>query len=262
MGVVYLAEHQRLGRRVAIKRLRRRYAAQPELLRRFFDESWALRRLQHPHIASVSDVMTGEHGALCIMEYLEGVTLAEMLREQRRLPVRRALDVAAQVADALGAAHARGIVHRDVKPNNIHLQRNGDEREHVKLLDFGVAKLSEGGDAASTSQRLASLLTPPYMSPEQSAGAEADPRMDIYALGAVLYEMLSGHPPFQGNSFAEYVYKHASVTPAPPASRFSRLSSRASRLASRVTLRCLAKDPTKRYQSAAELCAELSGLSR
>lgn len=256
MGVVYLAEHERLGRRVAIKQLKPRYAAEPDLLRRFFDESCAIRKLKHPHIASVSDVVTGAQGALCIMEYLEGRTLADELRLRGRMPVRRALRLASQVADALEAAHGEGIIHRDVKPSNIHLQLTDGGPEQAKLFDFGVAKLANDGDSASTSRRLASLLTPPYMAPEQSANGDTDARTDVYGLGAVLYEMMRGTPPFKASSFAEYVYKHATVMPAPPASIFSRVR-RVQRDASRVALRCLAKNPGDRYQSAAELRAAL-----
>lgn len=252
MGVVYLAEHGVNGRRVALKRLKDRYAAEPALLRRFFEESQAVLRLRNPHIAAVSDFVTGPQGAFCIMEYLEGCTLADELRRRGRLGSARALDVAHQVADALVAAHGAGIVHRDVKPSNIYLHREEGRAETVKLFDFGVAQLTNGQESGTAVRRLAGLLSPPYMSPEQAAAKRVDARTDIYSLGVVLYEMLRGTPPFRARSFAEYVYKHANLIPRAPGTLFMRVSAR-HRRAARLAGRCLEKDPARRFATAEEL---------
>lgn len=252
MGVVYLAEHCLNGRRVAIKRLKDRYAAEPALLRRFFDESQAVLRLRNPHIAAVSDFVTCPQGSFCIMEYLEGCTLADELGRRGRIGAGQAIEIAFQVADALVAAHGAGIVHRDIKPSNIYLMQGERGVQTVKLLDFGVARLSNGQESGTAVRRLAGLLSPPYMSPEQAAAKRVDARTDIYSLGVVLYEMLQGEPPFRAKSFPEYVYKHTHLVPRAPGTLLMRASPRY-RLASHVASRCLEKEPERRFGSAFEL---------
>jgi serine/threonine-protein kinase len=259
MGTVYLAEHVRLGRKVALKRLKDALVRQPEAIRQFMDEARAVNTIRHENIIDVTDVVVSETKAFYVMEYLEGRTLASLLRETGPLEPRRALAIAHQVADALVAAHAAGFVHQDIKPSNLFLVDREDRPDFVKLLDFGMARLVEAipADADGSPAPAAALGTPAYLSPEQASGARVGPQSDLYSLGVVLHEMLAGRPPFQAETLAEYLFKHMKATP-PPLSSLSDLPHRIPREVSRAVLRCLEKDPARRFADAAELRAVLA----
>jgi len=208
--VVFLAEHQHLERRVAIKLLAPELVRDQHALQRFFSEARATSRIRHPGIVDIFDCDIDATGrAYMVMEHLEGETLAERLRRARTLQWPAACLIARRVADALGAVHDKGIVHRDLKPENIFLAGAGrDPAAGVKVLDFGVAKLLTADAVARLTTRGMLLGTPEYMSPEQCAGTEVDHRADVYALGCILFEMLTGQPPFVTSSVRELVFAH------------------------------------------------------
>ena len=226
MGSVYLAEHPSIGKKVALKVLHPEFSTNQEVAQRFFHEAKAVNDIGHPNIVDIVDfgVLQGASGreqvVYFIMEYLAGVTLSQLIAAEAPLPPERALGIGLQVADALSASHRCGIVHRDLKPDNIILSQRGRERDFVKLLDFGIAKLT-GGSALGSRRTRAGLVigTPAYMSPEQCEGkSSVDERTDIYALGVVLYEMLTGRVPFVGNGYSEILIQHLTQLPPPPSS--------------------------------------------
>jgi len=219
MGRVYLAEHIDIGKKVAVKVLHPVYGRMPDLVERFRREARAASRIGHPNIVDVTDSGTTDDGSVYfVMEYLEGVELAAVIDREGAIDIRRALDISTQVCRALSAAHAVGIIHRDLKPENIYLTSREGTSDFVKVLDFGIAKSSEAEEARSkklTSPGMA-MGTPEYMAPEQAAGKPADERCDVYALGAILYEMLSGSPPYTGDNFMEILTRKATLEPTPP----------------------------------------------
>jgi Tol biopolymer transport system component len=259
MGVVYRARDTRLGRTVAIKVLPPGLAADPERRRRFEREARAVAALEHPHICVLHDIGSENGVDFLVMEHLAGETLAQRLRKGR-LRRAEALTHAVQIAEALGAAHAQGIVHRDLKPANVMLTPSG-----AKLLDFGLAKLRErggwGGDGGGTvattdatgTESGVVLGTLPYLSPEQVEGREADARSDLWALGVVLYEMLTGRRAFFGTSAASVMA--AILEHEPPSLRSVDALTPPS--LDRLVRRCLARDPEARWQSARDAADEL-----
>jgi serine/threonine-protein kinase len=263
MGLVYLAEHARLGRKAAIKRLRDRYAHDPEAVHNFFEEARAVNRIKHPHIVEVLDFVEKDGTAYYIMELLEGQTVATAIRIEGVLTHRRALHISHQVADALDAAHRVGIVHGDVKPSNIFLTEREGQHDFVKLLDFGIAhfmgNLPQDGSVSASGGP--GVGTPAYVSPEQARGRLVDHATDIYSLGVVMYEMLAGRPPFTAENPTEYYYKHMSVKPV-ALSQLKGVPQRISMAASRVVMRCLEKSPAARYTSAMELRDDLRKAAR
>ncbi len=263
MGRVFLARHVTLGRPAAIKVLRAEHAQNQNLIQRFFHEARAVNQINHEHIVEIQDFVhepgpSGRTRVYCVMEMLDGRSVTEVLAEER-LSVVRAVDIARQVARALGAAHQVGVVHRDVKPDNLFLVRRGAERDFVKVLDFGVAKLMTPiGDLPLTSTVEGTIVgTPAYMAPEQANGLGADARTDQYALGCVLYEMLAGHPPFSGTSFGQLVAQ-VLTEPAPPLPVRSPAGERLPAALRAVVLRCLAKDPVDRFRDMAALESALA----
>ncbi len=259
MGRVYLAEHKKLGREVALKLLRTEYAVRREGVQRFFNEAQAVNRIGHPNIVDITDFVELETGqTFIIMELLQGSDLSEIQRQSKwPMPIHRAMHIALQVCEALEAAHKSGIIHRDLKPDNIFIVNSATKKDFVKLLDFGVAKLLyDSGDADGWQTAAGAVIgTPAYMSPEQASGIPADSRSDIYSLGAILYELFTGYPVFQAKSFGEYVVKHMNDDPIPP-----RDLADAPKIPSsleRVILRCLEKDPNRRYASMSELSNDL-----
>ncbi|MBI3208230.1 MAG: protein kinase [Candidatus Solibacter usitatus] len=253
MGEVYKARDTRLDRSVAIKVLPEHIARRKELRARFEREARAVASLNHPHICVLYDIGNQEGaGGYMVMEHLEGETL-EACIERGALPMEKALQYALQIADALDRAHRAGVTHRDIKPGNIMLTRDG-----VKVLDFGLAKsiAKPGPDDATIVNALTTegtvLGTPQYMAPEQFEGKEADARSDIWAFGAVLYEMLTGKKAFQGKSFSVLLGAVLSADPPPMSVQTFTPAS-----LERLVRRCLNKDPEERYQSMRDVVLDL-----
>ena len=221
MGKVYLAEqHIEIGKRVALKVLHPSYSRMPDLVERFRREARAASKIGHPNIVDVTDSGTTNDGSVYfVMENLEGVELGSVIEREGAIRYRpRSLKITTQICRALAAAHAVGIIHRDLKPENIYLIARDGAADVVKVLDFGIAKTTEA--EAARERRLTSpgmaMGTPEYMSPEQAAGRPADARCDVYALGAILYEMTTGTPPYSGDNFMEILTKKATTDPPPP----------------------------------------------
>ncbi len=254
MGVVYLAEHPIIGKKVALKVIHRELSANREVIGRFYQEARAVNLIGNEHIVEVHDFGQSPEGDLFfVMEYLDGKTLAQVLTRERLLDVPRALHVSAQIADALAAAHTAGIIHRDLKPDNVMLLERSGDPAFVKLLDFGLAKvMSESGTKNLTAAGVI-LGTPQYMSPEACESKKVDHRTDIYALGVLLFQMLCGQVPFDGETMGAVLIKQ--VSQPPPAPRG--LSPLIPPAVEQIILRCLAKAPDARFQSMAELRAAL-----
>jgi serine/threonine protein kinase/tetratricopeptide (TPR) repeat protein len=237
MGTVYAAEHVEIGKVVAIKILHPHYSTEQELVERFRREARAASRIGHPNIIDVMDSGTTDDGcAYFIMEYLEGIDLADVLSHERRLDPNRSCQITIQVCRALAAAHAAGVIHRDLKPENIFLVARDGKADFVKVLDFGVAR-SAGRTTRLTNPGIA-MGTPEYMAPEQAAGGVVDHRGDIYSVGALLYEMVTGQPP----------QKRDGELVGPRSLRLQ-----LSEDLDRIVVRALAQDPAQRYQSMAQL---------
>jgi eukaryotic-like serine/threonine-protein kinase len=219
MGAVYLAEHLTLHKQVALKVVHREHAGNAELAARFAREAMATSRIEHPNVISALDFGQLDDGtAYLAVQLVRGPSLTRVLRAEGRLPWPRAVNVAAQIADALCAAHGHGIVHRDLKPDNVLLQYLDDGGELVKVLDFGVAKFSPVSDVPSKARADVTKVgfvvgTPGYMAPEQAVGSEADPRSDLYALGVILWECLTGKNLWAGADLAQLVDTQLTRTP-------------------------------------------------
>jgi len=261
MGAVYLAEHPFMGRKAAIKVLRKELADDRGLVERFMNEARAANAIRHPNIIDIIDVGQLASGIpYLMMELLEGESLAKRIERERPVPVAETVDVAMQTASALRAAHEKGIVHLDLKPDNLFLvPEPGRSFARVKVLDFGIAKLRGelSGSGAATQTGLI-MGTPPYMSPEQCRGISdrVDHRTDVYALGIILYEMLTGAPPFVSAGWGEVVHMHISQPPQPPRARNPAISIGLEA----IILKALAKDPALRWSSMAEIGAALQQL--
>jgi serine/threonine protein kinase len=256
MGEVYRARDTRLDRTVALKIIRASELPGRDRVERFKREARAISRLSHPHICALYDIGEDRDETFLVIEYVAGETLASRL-ERGPLRIAEVVRYGAQIADALDTAHRNGVIHRDLKPSNIMVARAG-----VKLLDFGLAKLREldgdpKGNATTVNLGLSEggliLGSLPYMAPEQLEGKPVDARVDIFALGAVLYEMATGEPPFRATSKASLIVAILSEEPAAPVTRQPLMPS----LLDRTIRRCLAKTPDERWQTAADLAAEL-----
>src|SRR3954465_4344487 len=235
MGAVYLAEDQGLGRRVAIKILNDRHAADDSFIERFRREAKNAAGLSHPNIVSIYDRGEAEGTYYIAMEYLDGRSLKELIVGRGPAPIKTAIDYARQTLAAVGFAHRQGIVHRDIKPHNVIVNPEG----RLKVTDFGIARsgasqMTEAGSIIGTAQ---------YLSPEQARGAHVDQRSDIYSVGVVLYEMLTGEVPFGGDTPVEIAMKHLSNVPSAP----SDLNPTVPHDLDAIVLRALAKDPGGRY---------------
>ena len=221
MGQVYEAEHVQLGKRLAVKILHPLYSTEEEVVERFRREARAASSIGHPNIVNVTDSGTTPDGrAYFVMELLDGMELADVITQEGPMDYERAVDIAIQVCQALGAAHRVGVIHRDMKPENVYLTTVGARTDVVKILDFGIAKNARmervrGGQL--TEPGLA-VGTPEYMAPEQAAGKPPDPRFDIYAVGGILYAVLTGRPPHRGSNVMEILTRKATRNPTPPRS--------------------------------------------
>ncbi len=249
MANVYLAEDEELGRRVAIKILNDRHASDESFVERFRREAKNAAGLSHPNIVSIYDRGEAEGTYYIAMEYLEGRSLKDRIVAEGPLPITAAIEAVRQILRALGFAHRAGIVHRDIKPHNVLLAHEGGERR-FKVTDFGISRTSasqmtEAGSIVGTAQ---------YLSPEQARGAPVDQRSDIYSVGIVLYELLTGQLPFSGETPLEIAMKHLSEVPKSP----SALRPEVPPDLDMVVLRALAKDPGDRFESAEEMDAELA----
>jgi len=250
MADVYLAEDQELGRRVAIKILNGRHANDDQFIERFRREAKNAAALNHPNIVSIYDRGEAEDTYYIAMEFLDGRTLKELIVSRGAAPINVAIEYARQILSALRFAHRHGIVHRDIKPHNVLVDAEG----RVKVTDFGIARagtsqMTETGSIVGTAQ---------YLSPEQARGGEIDQRSDLYSLGIVLYELLTGKTPFDGETPVEIAMKHLSNAPQPP----SKLRPDIPPELDMVVLRALAKNPDDRYQSADEMEADLERVAR
>src|SRR3989475_3215615 len=242
MATVFQGSDRVLDRTVAVKVLAPPFDADPAFVDRFRREAQAAASLSHPNVVAVFD--TGSDGPVhyIVMEFVEGATLAEILRHEGAFPPARVVTIGVAICSALDAAHARGLVHRDVKPGNVMLTPAGD----LKVTDFGIARAT----ASDSSTRSGVVLgTAAYLSPEQARGEQADARSDLYALGCVLYELVTGRPPFAGESPVAVAYQHVSAEPVPA----SQIDPAVPAWLDAVIMRALAKDPHERFQSAREM---------
>lgn len=253
MGAVYRAEHVELGKVVALKVMLGAAAGSDQALARFINEARAAARIGHPGIVEVFDLGTEEGRAYIAMELLAGEELEERIERVGPLPLADVVRFGCEIADALSAAHGHGIVHRDLKPANVFLATRGRQHDIVKILDFGVAKLVE--DASDVKTKTGSVLgTPLYMAPEQLQDSkQVDARADVYAIGGLLYAMLTGRPPLDGNTLHELFFRIVTVAPPPPSASRPEVP----RWLDSLVCRALAKRPEDRPVSAAEVLTAL-----
>ena len=248
MGIVYCARDPLLDRTVAIKTINMELAQEEkkEYEARFYQEAKAAGGLNHPNIVIIYDIGKSGNIAYMAMELLQGKELKTLMSKATALPVAYAVDVAAQIAEGLGYAHEHGIVHRDVKPANIMIVRG----ELVKITDFGIARMR----SANVQTQVGTVLgSPRYMSPEQVAGKRAEPRSDTFSLGAIIYEMLTGRPPFNGEDVTSVMFQILNFMPPPP----SALNAEVPEMLDFIIAKALAKSSADRYANASELAADL-----
>ncbi len=257
MGTVYEAEHVRLGRKVALKMLHAECCG--ETLHRFFGEARAVNQIAHDNIIDITDfVEDAAGGNFYVMEILNGRELQEVMTEDGVLPLGRSLRIASQIASALHAVHDSGVVHRDLKPANVFLTKRGTQEDFVKLLDFGVAKFTSQGILMQQTASGIVVGTPFYMSPEQIRGDVVDHRLDIYALGVILYQLIAGCSPFDASSFGDLVILQATQDPLPPTDFRHDVAELIPNDLSALILKCLAREPADRPESMAVIEAELN----
>src|SRR2546423_9927218 len=261
MGEVYLAEDMRLGRRVAMKLLPREFTKDVNRLRRFEQEARAASALNHPNILTIYEIGRAGASHFIATEFIDGETLRQRVQREG-VEIIEAIDVAVQIASALAVAHKAGIIHRDIKPENVMLREDG----LVKVLDFGLVKLAEkrliAADAEATT--LAQVKTAPglimgtvnYMSPEQARGVEVDERTDIFSLGAVLYEMIAGRSPFDGETTSDVISLLLQKEPQP----LARLAPDVPAELARIVMKALRKDREERYQVVKDMLLDLKSL--
>jgi hypothetical protein len=257
MGTVYLGEHTSIGKKFAIKVLGSEFAHRGDLVKRFLREAQAASMISQPNVVEISDFGDTPDGSVFfVMEYLDGEDLGAMLRREGRLPWPRVRHLIVQVCRALEAAHAAGIVHRDMKPDNcFRVSKQGDP-DFVKVLDFGIAKV-ETGDTAGKGLTQTGMIfgTPEYMSPEQAQGEKIDHRADIYAVGVIMYQLLCGEQPFTGSSFMAVLTKHMFDVPRAPSEVAP--DAEIPPDAEAIVLKAMQKDRTYRFQSMTELIASI-----
>jgi serine/threonine-protein kinase len=261
MGVVYVAEHPLIGRKAAVKVLKPDFSRNQEVVNRFFNEARAAAKIKHPGLVDVFDFgYSADGSAYIVMEFLEGESLGSRLEREQKLPQSLILEIGRQTSAALAAAHQQGIIHRDLKPDNLFLVPDAEVGIRVKVLDFGIAKLTiDEGAVQRQTQTGVVMGTPLYMSPEQGGGAgKVDPRADIYSLGCILFDMACGRPPFMKEGMGETIAAHIYEPPPSPRS----IEPSVSPGLEAVILRCLEKEPDKRPATMLALRAELEGVGR
>ncbi len=247
-ATVYRATDKTLRRAVAIKVLDARLStSESTITKRFIREAQTVARLSHPYIIDVYETGQKQGRFFIVMPYLPGPTLTQRIRQQGALPLDQVLRFTEQISSALDYAHKNGLIHRDIKPANVILNEHGD----AILTDFGIVKVTDA--TTDLTQTGASMGTPYYMAPEQWTASQVDARTDLYALGVMVYQMLTGQMPFTGDTPHRIMYGHLSETPPPP----EKLNPTLSPAVGRVLLKMLSKAPAQRYQSAAEFCADL-----
>src|SRR6185312_4649729 len=235
-----------IGKRVALKVIHRELASNREVVQRFFQEAKAVNKIGSEHIVEIHDFgVTPENDHFYIMEYLDGKTLASVLHQERVIDIVRSLHIGAQIANALAAAHAAGVIHRDLKPDNVMLTSRLGDPDFVKLLDFGLAKMFAAGSASAVKTAAGVLLgTPQYMSPEACESRQTlDHRTDIYALGVLLFQMMTGVLPFDGETMGEVLVKQVTQLPPPPRQYNPNIPPSVEQ----ILLRCLMKQPDARF---------------
>jgi serine/threonine protein kinase len=253
MATVYRAEHVHTGAPVAIKVLHPEFGDNEEIVARFRREVLASRSIQHPNVVAALDLGRLPDGSLyMVLEYIQGEDLLMLLARDKPLAQWRAVKIGLEVALALVAAHTAGVIHRDLKPDNVMLVERGGDRDFVKVVDFGIAKVTKHRGRPLTA--LGSVFgTPDYMAPEQARGVDVDQRTDLYALGAVLYEMLAGHTPFAHPNPGQVLLSQITKPPPP-------LDSTIDGELARLVMQLLAKSPAERIQTAAELAERLQAI--
>jgi serine/threonine-protein kinase len=261
MGVVYRCVHTIIGKKVAMKVLRADLARDAEVTERFLNEAKAASSIGNAHIIDISDFGQFPDGAAYfVMEYLNGQPMSKLVEGSQPLAVQRILHLARQIAEGLSAAHAANIVHRDLKPDNIFLVDRGGQRDFVKILDFGIAKVSSSAEGSKLTRAGAVFGTPHYMSPEQAAGQPVDHRGDIYSFGVILYELASGRLPFDADNFMGILTQHMYKAPVPIRALVPVPQDVPPGLEA-IILKCLSKRPEHRYQSMQEMMLEFDKLS-
>ena len=257
MGVVYRGKHKVIDKKVAIKILRGEMARDKEMTDRFLQEAKAASSIGNPHIVDISDFGSLPGGeTYFVMEYLNGVGLGEAMQTDRPMKIGRLVHIAKQIAQGLSAAHTAGIVHRDLKPDNVILINRGVDKDFVKVLDFGIAKV--GGEASRITRAGSVFGTPHYMSPEQAAGGQVDQRTDIYALGVILYEMAAGKVPFDADNFMGILTQHMYKAPVPIRALVPQPQADMPPGLDAIILKCLSKKADGRYANMDELVEDFA----
>jgi serine/threonine protein kinase/tetratricopeptide (TPR) repeat protein len=251
MGIVYRVRDTKLDEEMALKVLKPEIAAHRETVERFMNELKFARKIAHRNVCKMYDLNEGEKILFITMEYVKGQDLKSLIRERGSFTEQEALETAKQVCEGLAEAHALGVIHRDLKPQNIMM----DEKGAAKVMDFGIARSIEAPGVTQTGMMIG---TPDYISPEQAEGEKADQRSDIYSLGAILYEMVTGKLPFRGDTALSVAIKHKTQTPHDP----RKLNPRLSPGMGRLILKCMEKDPERRYQTAKEVLADLDRVEK
>ena len=257
MSTVYKAKHTLLDRIVAIKFILPKLIHDEQTTKRFQQEAKAASELKHDNVCAVNEFgIHDENQAFLVMEYFEGRSLADLIREEGTIEYDRALLIIKQLCSGLDHAHSKGVIHRDIKPSNIILTKDSDGYDSIKIVDFGIAKLIRDDQSGPNLTQTGEVFgTPSYMSPEQCHGLKVDNRSDIYAVGCVLYEMVEGHPPFQGDSNMAVLMAHCNDSPEPISKTLP------SEAIWEVIQLCLKKDPEDRYNDLEQLSGDIEKLS-